>query len=262
MNGMIEVTELQKSYGKLDVLKRVSFSVAPGETVAVIGPSGSGKSTMLRSLVHLEEISGGSIRIQGKTLADNGRYAAQGEIRNITSRMGMVFQHFNLFPHLTVQGNLELAPKTLKTLAQTEIRHKSMELLGKVGLADKANEYPSRLSGGQKQRVAIARALMMDPDILLFDEPTSALDPELTGEVLKVIRQLAEERMTMMIVTHEMAFARDVADRVLFMDKGEIAESGTPAELFGNPKLERTRAFLSRVEPNLNESRIPATIIH
>ncbi|MGN7759994.1 amino acid ABC transporter ATP-binding protein [Paenibacillus sp. 22594] len=246
MSSMIEVKQLQKSFGSLDVLKKITFDVKPGEVVAVIGPSGSGKSTMLRSLVHLEEVTGGSIFIQGKPLVENGKYASGADIRGITSAMGMVFQHFNLFPHLTVLGNLELAPRTLKRENTQDITAKSRELLSKVGLADKAEVYPSMLSGGQKQRVAIARALMLNPDILLFDEPTSALDPELTGEVLRVIRQLAEENMTMIIVTHEMNFARDVADRVFFMDNGEIAESGTPEEIFGNPQLERTRTFLYR----------------
>lgn len=246
MSSMIEVRQLMKAFGSLSVLNQISFDVKPGEVVAVIGPSGSGKSTMLRSLVHLEEVTGGSISICGKTLVENGRYASTAAIRDITSSMGMVFQHFNLFPHLSVRDNLELAPRTLKRESVQQITAKSRELLSKVGLADKADVYPSTLSGGQKQRVAIARAMMLSPDILLFDEPTSALDPELTGEVLRVIRQLAEENMTMMIVTHEMSFARDVADRVFFMDNGDIAESGTPEEIFGSPKLERTRAFLKR----------------
>ncbi|WP_341348113.1 amino acid ABC transporter ATP-binding protein [Paenibacillus sp. FSL H3-0469] len=246
MSSMIEVRQLKKDFGSLSVLNQISFDVKPGEVVAVIGPSGSGKSTMLRSLVHLEEVTGGSISICGKTLVENGRYASTAAIRDITSSMGMVFQHFNLFPHLSVRDNLELAPRTLKRESVQQITAKSRELLAKVGLADKADVYPSTLSGGQKQRVAIARAMMLSPDILLFDEPTSALDPELTGEVLRVIRQLAEENMTMMIVTHEMSFARDVADRIFFMDNGDIAESGTPEEIFGNAKLERTRTFLMR----------------
>ncbi|KWX69852.1 amino acid ABC transporter ATP-binding protein [Paenibacillus jilunlii] len=246
MSSMIEVRQLQKSFGSLDVLKKITFDVNPGEVVAVIGPSGSGKSTMLRSLVHLEEVSGGSILIHGKPLVENGKYAGNADIKEITASMGMVFQHFNLFPHLSVQGNLELAPRTLKRGNPQEIAAKSKELLSKVGLSDKADVYPSMLSGGQKQRVAIARALMLNPDILLFDEPTSALDPELTGEVLRVIRQLAEENMTMIIVTHEMNFARDVADRILFMADGEIAESGTPEQIFGSPRLERTRTFLNQ----------------
>lgn len=246
MSSMIEVRDLQKSFGSLDVLKKLNFNIQSGETVAVIGPSGSGKSTMLRSLVHLEEVTGGSIYIQGKPLVDNGKYANAASIREITSSMGMVFQHFNLFPHLTVRGNLELAPRTLKRENVKEITARSKDLLTKVGLADKAEVYPANLSGGQKQRVAIARALMLNPDILLFDEPTSALDPELTGEVLRVIRQLADEKMTMIIVTHEMNFARDVADRVIFMDQGEITESGTPEQIFGNPQMERTRTFLNK----------------
>ncbi|WP_425339605.1 amino acid ABC transporter ATP-binding protein [Paenibacillus etheri] len=246
MSSMIEVNDLEKSFGNLDVLKKVSFNIAAGEAVAVIGPSGSGKSTMLRSLVHLEEVTGGSIVIQGKPLVENGKYVSGASIREITSSMGMVFQHFNLFPHLTVRGNLELAPRMLKRESVKEITARSRDLLSKVGLAEKADVYPAKLSGGQKQRVAIARALMLNPDILLFDEPTSALDPELTGEVLRVIRQLAEENMTMIVVTHEMNFARDVADRVIFMDNGEITESGTPSQIFDHPQQERTRVFLSK----------------
>ncbi|MEK5394975.1 amino acid ABC transporter ATP-binding protein [Paenibacillus sp. FSL K6-2859] len=246
MSNMIEVSDLQKSFGKLDVLKKVSFNIQAGEAVAVIGPSGSGKSTMLRSLVHLEEITGGSIFIQGKPLVANGKYASGASIREITAAMGMVFQHFNLFPHLTVRGNLELAPRMLKRESVKEITARSENLLYKVGLAEKVDVYPAKLSGGQKQRVAIARALMLNPDILLFDEPTSALDPELTGEVLRVIRQLAEENMTMIVVTHEMNFARDVADRVIFMDNGEITESGTPEQIFDHPQQERTRIFLNQ----------------
>ena len=246
MSSMIEVSDLQKSFGNLDVLKKVSFNIQAGEAVAVIGPSGSGKSTMLRSLVHLEEVTGGSILIQGKPLVENGKYASGASVREITASMGMVFQHFNLFPHLTVRGNLELAPRMLKRESVKEIMARSKDLLYKVGLSEKADVYPAKLSGGQKQRVAIARALMLNPDILLFDEPTSALDPELTGEVLRVIRQLAEENMTMIVVTHEMNFARDVADRVIFMDNGEITESGTPEQIFDHPQQERTRVFLSQ----------------
>ncbi len=245
---MIEVQQLKKSFGDLEVLKGVNFTVEPGEVVAIIGPSGSGKSTMLRSLIHLEEVNSGSILFQGQALVENGKYANANTIKKITSRMGMVFQHFNLFPHLTVQQNLELAPKSVKKESVADIRKRSEVILNKVGLLDKANVLPANLSGGQKQRVAIARALMLNPDILLFDEPTSALDPELTGEVLRVMQQLAQEKITMVVVTHEMNFARDVADRVIFMDKGEIAESGTPAQIFGNPQLDRTKAFLSRVE--------------
>ncbi|MBJ6362430.1 amino acid ABC transporter ATP-binding protein [Paenibacillus sp. MAHUQ-46] len=244
---MIQVANLKKSFGSLDVLKNVSFEVDKSEVIAVIGPSGSGKSTMLRSLVNLEQINGGSIRIQDQYLVKDGGYASQQQIKAITSGMGMVFQHFNLFPHLTVQGNLELAPRTVQKLTAGEVRRRSQELLGKVGLADKSDAYPARLSGGQKQRVAIARALMLNPAILLFDEPTSALDPELVGEVLRVMKQLAEEQMTMIVVTHEMGFAREVADRVLFMDNGEVVEAGTPEQIFDNPQQERTRTFLNRV---------------
>ncbi|MEK5479371.1 amino acid ABC transporter ATP-binding protein [Paenibacillus sp. FSL R5-0407] len=246
-NVIIEVTNMRKSFGKLEVLKDVSFRIAPSEVVAVIGPSGSGKSTMLRSLAHLEEVNGGSIRIGNEELVHNGVYPSGGKIKEITSRMGMVFQHFNLFPHLTVRANLELAPKLMKKYSAEEIRSKASSLLEKVGLQDKGDVYPSNLSGGQKQRVAIARALMMSPEIMLFDEPTSALDPELTGEVLQVMRQLADEQMTMIVVTHEMGFAREVADRVMFMADGEFIESGTPEQLFGSPQHERTKAFLNRV---------------
>lgn len=244
--AIIEVSNLKKSYGKLDVLKQISFEINKNDVVAVIGPSGSGKSTMLRSLVHLEKIDGGSIRVSGNPLVENGVYAKPQEIKQITSKMGMVFQHFNLFPHLTVKENLELAPRMVKKESSAEIQKRSSELLAKIGLSERASAYPAQLSGGQKQRVAIARALMMNPDILLFDEPTSALDPELTGEVLQVMKQLAEEHMTMIVVTHEMGFAKEVANRVVFMDKGEIIESGHPSEMFTNPKFERTKAFLNR----------------
>ncbi|WP_146553061.1 amino acid ABC transporter ATP-binding protein [Rummeliibacillus sp. SL167] len=244
--AIIEVSKLKKSFGNLDVLKQITFDVNKNDVVAVIGPSGSGKSTMLRSLVHLEKIDGGSIVVAGDNLVKNGVYSKPQEIRRVTSRMGMVFQHFNLFPHLTVKDNLEMAPRLVKKESAKDLSSRSMVLLEKVGLADKASAYPANLSGGQKQRVAIARALMMNPDIMLFDEPTSALDPELTGEVLQVMKDLAEEHMTMIVVTHEMGFAREVANRVLFMDNGEILESGTPQELFDHPKFDRTKAFLKR----------------
>ncbi|USK87447.1 amino acid ABC transporter ATP-binding protein [Peribacillus asahii] len=243
---MIEVSNLKKSYGKLDVLKQITFDVNKNDVVAVIGPSGSGKSTMLRSLIHLEEINGGSIRVTGDYLVKDGVYSKAQEVKKITSKMGMVFQHFNLFPHLTVKENLEIAPKMLKIEPISAIQQRSAELLKKIGLSDRATAYPANLSGGQKQRVAIARALMMNPEILLFDEPTSALDPELTGEVLQVMKDLAEEQMTMIVVTHEMGFAKEVANRVMFMDNGEIIESGHPEELFNNPQFERTKAFLNR----------------
>ncbi len=243
---LIEVSNLKKSYGELDVLKQITFDVNKNDVIAVIGPSGSGKSTMLRSLVHLEKIDGGSICISGDYLVRDGIYSKPQEIKRITSKMGMVFQHFNLFPHLTVKENLELAPRLVKKELNAEIERRSTELLKKIGLSDRASAYPAKLSGGQKQRVAIARALMMNPEILLFDEPTSALDPELTGEVLQVMKQLAEEHMTMIVVTHEMGFAKEVANRVIFMDNGEIIESGLPTEIFTNPKFERTKAFLNR----------------
>ncbi|CAM5796559.1 MULTISPECIES: amino acid ABC transporter ATP-binding protein [Brevibacillus] len=244
--GIIEVTNLKKSFGTLDVLKDVTFEVGKGEVVAVIGPSGSGKSTMLRSLVNLEQVNGGSIAVEGEYLVKDGVYANPQGIKRITSKMGMVFQHFHLFPHLTVQENLELAPRLVRGEPAEESRRKRDELLRKVGLTDKKEAYPAKLSGGQKQRVAIARALMMNPAIMLFDEPTSALDPELTGEVLQVIKQLAEEHMTMVVVTHEMGFAKEVADKIVFMDNGEIVESGSPDELFHNAKHERTKSFLHR----------------
>jgi polar amino acid transport system ATP-binding protein len=244
--AIIEVSNLKKSYGELEVLKQITFDVNKNDVVAVIGPSGSGKSTMLRSLVHLEEINGGSISVSGEYLVKDGIYTKPQMIKKITAKMGMVFQHFNLFPHLTVTENLELAPKMIKKESAEKIRQRSVDLLDKIGLSNWANVYPSTLSGGQKQRVAIARALMTNPDILLFDEPTSALDPELTGEVLQVMKDLAEEHMTMIVVTHEMEFAKEVANRAIFMDNGEIIESGHPAELFTNPKFDRTKAFLNR----------------
>lgn len=244
--AIIEIEQLKKSFGPLEVLKKITFDVKKNDVVAVIGPSGSGKSTMLRSLVHLEEINGGSIRIAGDFLVKDGVYSKPKEAKRIMAKMGMVFQHFDLFPHFTVLENLELAPRLTKREPQEAIQKRSNELLEKVGLSDKANVHPSKLSGGQKQRVAIARALMMNPEILLFDEPTSALDPELTGEVLEVMKSLAEEHMTMIVVTHEMQFAKDVANNVIFMDDGEVVESGHPDALFTNPQFERTKAFLKR----------------
>ncbi|MCQ6277683.1 amino acid ABC transporter ATP-binding protein [Bacillus sp. EB600] len=243
---MIEISNLKKSYGKHEVLKQITFEVNKNDVVAVIGPSGSGKSTMLRSLVHLEDIDGGSICVSGDYLAKDGVYSKPQEIKQITSKMGMVFQHFNLFPHLTVKENLEIAPKLLKREPLTTIQQRSTELLAKIGLTDRAKAYPANLSGGQKQRVAIARALMLDPEIMLFDEPTSALDPELTGEVLEVMKNLAKEHMTMIIVTHEMGFAKEVANKAVFMDNGEIIEEGHPNDLFTNPQMDRTKAFLHR----------------
>ncbi|WP_305473472.1 amino acid ABC transporter ATP-binding protein [Bacillus sp. EB600] len=244
--AIIEISNLKKSYGKHEVLKQITFEVNKNDVVAVIGPSGSGKSTMLRSLVHLEDIDGGSICVSGDYLAKDGVYSKPQEIKQITSKMGMVFQHFNLFPHLTVKENLEIAPKLLKREPLTTIQQRSTELLAKIGLTDRAKAYPANLSGGQKQRVAIARALMLDPEIMLFDEPTSALDPELTGEVLEVMKNLAKEHMTMIIVTHEMGFAKEVANKAVFMDNGEIIEEGHPNDLFTNPQMDRTKAFLHR----------------
>lgn len=245
--SLIQVSNLKKSFGQLEVLKDVTFQVDKGEVVAVIGPSGSGKSTMLRSLINLEHIDSGSICVADDYFVKDGVYAPQQKIKQIAAKMGMVFQHFDLFPHLTVRGNLQLAPKLVKKESQKKLDKKTNELLAKVGLSDKADAYPANLSGGQKQRVAIARALMMNPEILLFDEPTSALDPELTGEVLQVMKQLAKEQMTMIVVTHEMGFAKEVANKVMFMDNGEFIESASPEELFTNPKSERTRAFLTRI---------------
>lgn len=243
---IIEVENIKKAFGNNEVLKDISFQVHKNDVVAIIGPSGSGKSTMLRSLIHLEEIDGGTIRIDGDVLVQNGVYVKPYEMKKVTSKMGMVFQHFNLYPHLTVRENLELAPRLRKKETKEAIRERSDALLAKIGLTNFAVARPGTLSGGQKQRVAIARALMTQPDILLFDEPTSALDPELTGEVLHVMKELAQEQMTMIVVTHEMGFAKEVADHVIFMDHGEIIESGTPTEVLENPKFERTQAFLQR----------------
>ena len=249
---MIDARGVHKRFAAVEVLRGVSLAVDKGEGVAVIGPSGSGKSTFLRCLNHLETVSRGSIDIEGQSLVATGadgacRYAPDADIRRICRRMGMVFQHFNLFPHLTVLQNIIEAPITVKGLRREEILPTAEELLRKVGLLDKQASYPSRLSGGQQQRVAIARALAMDPDIMLFDEPTSALDPELTGEVLRTIRELAEEHMTMLVVTHEMAFAREVATRVVFMDGGEILEARPARELFAAPEHPRTRDFLENM---------------
>ncbi|TCL38201.1 polar amino acid transport system ATP-binding protein [Anaerospora hongkongensis] len=247
---MIQMKKIYKSFAQTEVLHNVSLSVQKGEVVAVIGPSGSGKSTLLRCLSRLEVIDRGSISVGGEVLAADSpggksQYAAENEARRICRKMGMVFQHFNLFPHLTVLENVIEAPQVVQGLSREAITPEAELLLRKVGLLEKKDAYPSRLSGGQKQRVAIARALAMKPDIMLFDEPTSALDPELTGEVLKAMRQLAEEHMTMVVVTHEMAFAREVAHRVIFMDKGEIVEEGAPQLLFNSPQHPRTQAFLN-----------------
>src|SRR5699024_7341362 len=239
---MIEVNNLKKSFGKLEVLKDINIDVHPQEVVCVIGPSGSGKSTLLRCMNLLEEPTGGEIFIEGDILT-----ATITNINELRKRLVMVFQHFNLVPHMTVMENVTLWPKRLKGITKSEANDLGKKLLDKVGLGDKAAVYPDNLSGGQKQRVAMARALAMEPRIMLFDEPTSALDPEMVGEVLQVMRDLADEGMTMTIVTHEMGFAKEVADRVIFMDEGFIVEEGTPGELFDNPQNERTQAFLSKV---------------
>lgn len=241
---MIRMKNIHKSFHNLNVLKGIDLEVKRGQVVAIIGPSGSGKSTLLRCLNRLETIDKGYIEVEGDLLAEDGKYVEEKKARQICAKMGMVFQQFNLFPHMTVMENLIEAPVHVKGMKLQEIIPVAENLLEKVGLSEKKDSYPSRLSGGQKQRVAIARALAMSPDIMLFDEPTSALDPELTGEVLKTMRQLAEEKMTMIIVTHEMAFAREVASHVIFMADGDIVEQGSPEEFFANPRQVRTQAFL------------------
>lgn len=238
----IEVRELHKSYGENEVLKGIDFHVDQGEVVCVIGPSGSGKSTLLRCVNRLEEPTSGTIMVEGVDITDEDT-----DLDKVRTRIGMVFQQFNLFPHLSVLRNLTLAQIRAKKRKKSEAEEIARRNLAKVGLADKAGAYPSQLSGGQQQRVAIARALSMDPDMMLFDEPTSALDPELVGDVLDVMRQLARDGMTMMVVTHEMGFAREVGDRVVFMDGGVVVEQGDPREVLGNPQHERTRSFLSKV---------------
>ena len=242
MENKITVRGLKKSFGNLEVLKDISIEIEEGEVVCMIGPSGSGKSTFLRCLNRLEKITAGEVVVDGHPISDSNT-----NINKVRENIGMVFQHFNLFPHLTVLRNITLAPTELKLMNKGQADKKAVELLGRVGLSDKAEVYPGQLSGGQKQRVAIARSLAMNPDVMLFDEPTSALDPEMVGEVLEVMKKLAAEGMTMVVVTHEMGFAREVADRVVFMDEGYIVEEGTPEEIFGNPQEERTRGFLNKV---------------
>ncbi len=239
---MIAVTDLCKSYGDLQVLRGVSLDIEKGDVVCIIGPSGSGKSTFLRCLNLLETPTSGSIRFEGCELTDR-----KLDINLHRRKMGMVFQQFNLFPHMTVLENLTCAPMMLKKVPKADAEKKAMELLDRVGLADRASARPVQLSGGQKQRVAIVRALCMEPDVMLFDEPTSALDPEMVGEVLDVMKELAKSGMTMVVVTHEMGFAREVSNRVVFLDGGVIAEEGTPAEIFGAPKCERLQSFLAKV---------------
>ncbi|MDD6060588.1 MAG: amino acid ABC transporter ATP-binding protein [Ruminococcus sp.] len=249
--AMLEVKNLSKSFGQLDVLKDISFSVEKGDVIAIIGPSGSGKSTLLRCINQLEKANGGVIKICGLDMLvknEKGKtvYADSKTLRDIRLKIGLVFQNFNLFPHFSVLRNITEAPVRVLKQNKADAEKKAMELLGKMGLADKAKSYPCELSGGQQQRVSIARALALNPEMLFFDEPTSALDPELTGEILKVIKNLAADGMTMVIVTHEMAFARDVADHVIFMEGGVIVEEGTPEQLFGNTANERTKQFLQR----------------
>lgn len=240
--AMIHVRNLRKSFGSLEVLKDISTDVYEGEVVVMIGPSGSGKSTFLRCLNRLEDVTGGSVEVDGVDIT-----ARKVNINKVRENIGMVFQHFNLFNNLNVMDNMTLAPVQLKKCTPAEAKKRAEDMLGKVGLSDKAGSYPAQLSGGQKQRVAIARALCMQPDIMLFDEPTSALDPEMVGEVLQVMKNLASDGMTMVIVTHEMGFAREVSDRVIFMDGGYIVEEGTPEELLLHPKEARTIDFLNKV---------------
>ena len=239
---LIKIDDLHKSFGKVDVLKGIDLEIKKGEVVCIIGPSGCGKSTFLRTLNLLEEPTAGHIYFEGTDIT-----SAKTDINIHRQKIGMVFQQFNLFPHMTVLKNMTLAPIKLLGLSKEDAEKRAIELLERVGLADRANSYPSQLSGGQKQRVAIVRALCMQPDVMLFDEPTSALDPEMVGEVLEVMQSLAEEGMTMAVVTHEMGFAREVADRVLFIDQGVITEQGPPSEIFSNPKSPRLKDFLSKV---------------
>ena len=239
---MINIKHLKKNFGSNEVLKDIELEINAGEVVAIIGPSGGGKSTLLRCINLLEQPDGGEINFEGTNIL--GKDVKVNELRQ---KMGMVFQNFNLFPHKTVLENIMLAPKLLKHTDSTSLKQEAQELLDKVGLSDKGNSYSAQLSGGQKQRVAIARALAMHPDVLLFDEPTSALDPEVVGDVLQVMKELAKEGMTMVVVTHEMQFARDVSDKVVFMADGIVSEAGTPSQIFGNPQNERTQQFLKRV---------------
>ena len=241
-NVKVEAKNLQKSFGTLDVLQGIDLEVTEGEVVCMIGPSGSGKSTFLRCLNRLEEPTGGQVVVDGFDIMDK-----KSNINRIRENIGMVFQQFNLFPHLSVMENIMMAPIDRKKMDKAAAAQKAQQLLEKVGLSDKANAYPAQLSGGQQQRVAIARALAMEPDIMLFDEPTSALDPEMVGEVLAVMKQLAKDGMTMIVVTHEMGFAREVSDRVVFMDGGVVVEVGKPSEIFSHPREQRTIDFLNKV---------------
>ena len=246
--NVLELRSIRKSFGDLEVLKDISLSVGKGSVTAIIGPSGSGKSTLLRCATLLESLDGGDVVYEGRYAVKDGVTADRASLREIRRYFGLVFQNFNLFPHFNLLKNVMDAPVHVQGRPASEVREEALELLKKMGLQDKAEAYPCQLSGGQQQRAAIARALCLRPEILFFDEPTSALDPELTGEVLKVIRQLAEEKMTMVIVTHEMPFARMVADHIVFMDGGVIVEEGPPEQVIGNPAQERTKAFLRRLE--------------
>ncbi|MBQ1984028.1 MAG: amino acid ABC transporter ATP-binding protein [Spirochaetaceae bacterium] len=243
---VISVQNIKKSFKKNEVLKGISFTVNEGEVLSIIGPSGSGKSTLLRCITQLETVTDGSISICGQNLVKDSVYASKEECLNIGLKVGLVFQNFNLFPHMSVIENITCAQMNVLNRSKEDSIEIARELLKKMNLSDKENSYPCELSGGQQQRVSIARALAMKPEVLFFDEPTSALDPELTGEILKVIRSLAEENMTMVVVTHEMSFARDLSDKIIFMDKGVIVEEGTPEQVINNPQNERTKAFLSR----------------
>jgi polar amino acid transport system ATP-binding protein len=249
---MVEAQQVHKSFGPIEVLSGIDFQVAPGQVVCLLGPSGSGKSTFLRCINHLEKINAGRLFVDGELVGyrqqgDKLHELSEKDVAKKRTEIGMVFQHFNLFPHMTAMGNIIEAPCQVKNEPKAEVRQRAMELLTKVGLADKADAYPRQLSGGQQQRVAIARALAMRPKLMLFDEPTSALDPELVGDVLAVMKDLARDGMTMIVVTHEIGFAREVADTVVFMDGGVVVEQGPPAEIISNPRHERTQAFLSQV---------------
>lgn len=243
---IIQVENLSKSYGSLCVIRDISFSVQKGEVLGIIGPSGSGKSTLLRCITQLETVSDGSIRICGEDLVRKGVYAHKKQLRQVGLKVGLVFQNFNLFPHFSVLKNITEAQVSVLGLKQSVAEERARELLKKVGLAEKEKSYPFELSGGQQQRVSIARALALEPEVLFFDEPTSALDPELTGEILKVIRELAQEKMTMVVVTHEMTFARDLSDRIIFMDGGVIVEEGNAKDIIDSPKEQRTKEFLKK----------------
>ena len=242
MSSLLEIRHLRKNFGDNTVLTDLNLNVEKSQVLSIIGPSGSGKSTFLRCLNLLETPTSGEIFFEGKNILEK-----KNDINEIRQKMGMVFQHFNLFPHLTVLQNITLAPVSLKKMTEEEANKKAFELLERIGLSDKANAYPSSLSGGQKQRIAIVRSLAMNPDVILFDEPTSALDPEMVGEVLNLMKELADDGMTMICVTHEMGFAREVATRILFMDGGKIAEQGSPTEIFENPKSERLKQFLNAI---------------